>query len=718
MSTAEEEVARILSLPLLQEGVARCPNPASYEASLLSPTTPDKKFRLRPIQTDGVWTFEVLGGLLGPIGVGFGKTFLTILAAVKAIKSRGHYRVVLMIPPQVYDQFTKTDLPQARSLFNLQGVAFNICSGSQETRLEIAKRAGPGVWVYSYSSLSTQTGYLELKAIRATCYILDEAHNLANAKSARTKRWHTVLRELEQEGIIQWTQTLTGTQQVQAIETLALSGTITKKRLGDYAHISTRSLGNMSPVPIRDAAIRVFSSVIDSEASLASLNDADTAVLRTYLDWAKANGLDVSLPIRKDDETDSEYQMRCQAGMTLQERVRQAYMFRITRSPGVVATQGQGVDASLLVSWIEPERPNEDATRKMIELMRKVVIDQETPNGDVIDYGMHQYKWLWEITAGFYNNLIWPTPAKVLDDYLKKFDKDISEDQAEMLLGQAIKHHKLLQEYHRMLRKFLDQQHIPGCDTPMLVANECIRQMEKKKANYPLPGWLIEAYKIQREQGPHTYKDLPVRFSVPVRVHDYKIKTAIEWAKEQKEGIIWYHHPEIGKWVVEYLKEAGIHHTFAPAGHNEKAYAKGLVVASFAHGTGKNLQRQSNNLFVELRREAAIMEQTIGRTHRSGQKADVVNAHLLIGNGFDLALFNGILRDADYIQSTMGQRQRLCYADYDPIIPPINPRLMQKLGITKHVVSGMTVQAWEEITPPTVKEIADLFRPIAYGKRK
>ena len=622
-----------------------------------------------------------------------------------------------MIPPQVYDQFTKHDLPQARELFNLQGVSFNICQGHWEKRLEIAKRPGSGVWIYAYSSLSTQTGYLELKAIRATCYILDEAHNLATAKSARTKRWHTILRELESEGVIDWTQTMTGTKQVQAIETLALSGTITKKKLGDYAHIAARALGNMSPVPIRDAAIRTFSSVIDSEAEITSINDQDAEVLKTYLQWAEANGFDATKVIRKDDETDAEYQMRCRAGMTLQERVRQAYMFRLTRSQGVVATEGQGVDASLLISWVEPDTRTVSKS-KMAELMQKVVINQETPNGDAIDYGMHQYKWLWELTSGFYNNLIWPKPDKVRYDYQRKYDKAITDDQAEMLLGQALKHHKLLQDYHKLLRKFLDQQHIPGCDTPMLVANECIRQMEKKSANYPIPHRLIEAYRIQREEGPHVYHDLPERFSVPVRIHNYKIKAAIEWAKEQKEGIIWYHHPEIGRWVVELLKEQGIPHTFAPAGENEKAYKPGLVVASYAHGTGKNLQHQSRNLFVELRREAAIMEQTIGRTHRSGQSADVVNAHMLIGNGFDLALFNGILKDADYIQSTTGQRQRLCYADYDPIIPPINPRLMQKLGITKHIVSGMNIQAWEDITPPTIKEIADLFRPMAYGARK
>jgi hypothetical protein len=233
-----------------------------------------------------------------------------------------------------------------------------------------------------------------------------------------------------------------------------------------------------------------------------------------------------------------------------------------------------------------------------------------------------------------------------------------------------------------------------------------------------LPNDLIQAYILQRNNGTHVYPDLPQRFSVPVRVCDYKITAAAQWAVEHSEGIIWYHHPEIGGWLSEYLTDSQIPHTFAPAGANDKAFNKGLVVASFAHGTGKNLQHQRLNYFLEIRREAAIMEQTLGRTHRSGQESDVVRAFIGLGNGFDLAMFGGVMRDADYIQSTLGQRQRLCYADYDPVVPPVNPRLMQRLGIIKNAVTAATTGTWDQITPVDIQDIADAFRPIAYGNRK
>jgi hypothetical protein len=113
------------------------------------------------------------------------------------------------------------------------------------------------------------------------------------------------------------------------------------------------------------------------------------------------------------------------------------------------------------------------------------------------------------------------------------------------------------------------------------------------------------------------------------------------------------------------------------------------------------------------------MEQMLGRTHRSGQKADDVRVDVFVSNGFDLALFNSVLKDADYIQSTLGQPQRLCYATYSPVIPPSNPRLATKLGI---IPPHSNVRRWttateESITPPEALDLASAFRSLSYDKR-
>jgi len=143
------------------------------------------------------------------------------------------------------------------------------------------------------------------------------------------------------------------------------------------------------------------------------------------------------------------------------------------------------------------------------------------------------------------------------------------------------------------------------------------------------------------------------------------------------------------------------------------------VLASYAHATGKNLQHQNHNLVIELRREAAIMEQMIGRTHRSGQQHDDVRVDIFVSNGFDLALFNAILRDSDYIQSTMGQSQRLCYATYSPVIPPSNPRLAVKLGIIEphSDIRRWTTAAHDSITPPEALDLTSAFRSLNYAEQ-
>lgn len=711
----KQELIRILSLPVLPADQPRCPDPEAYDRGMLLPHSMHPEFHLRPIQIDAIWTFETFGGLFGPQSVGSGKTIITIASAIRAITGRGHYRACIMVPPQVLEQLVERDIPWARERIDFQGVPFHVCAGTWQMRKDVSRRPGTGVWIYTYSSLSTKTGYEELKNIRATCYIMDEAHNLARATTTRTKRWHTALRELEEAGVIRWTQQMTGTSKVNAIECLAVSGTLTKKSIRDYGHLATRAMGTLSPVPTHQATMEVFSSILDAGVNCA-VSEVDLHNIQFLQAWAQANGFDLDCIPRREDETDEEYEFRKRVGLTLQERLRMAFQYRLHSAPCVVATTEQGVDSSLLIRWIEPKR-DANGVEEMTRLMQRVVVEKLTPGGDEIDFGMHQFKWLWELSAGFYNHLQWPDEQKIISDHLTKHGEAISAAQAGQLLRQAQKAHGTLQSYHKRLRQWFEAEHIPGCDSPMLVGAEITRQLDDKKIRYPLPQDLIQLYHRHREDGPYTYPKLPERFSVPVSVSDYKIKAAVAWAKEHGEGIIWYHHPFIGDWICRALAEAGVPHTHAAAGRNREAFAEGIVVASYSHGTGKNLQHQFKNLFVELRREAYLMEQTIGRTHRSGQESDEVEVYLLLGNGFDLAMFNGILRDADYAQGTLGQKQRLCYATYNPVIPAINPRLMLRLGIIRNIAGAVNPDSWSPITPDELREVADLLRPQIYGQK-
>jgi hypothetical protein len=701
MGVVDEELARILSLPFIPTGTARCPDRAGYGRSLLNHACP-VGWKLRDVQLDAIYTYEQYGGLLAPIGTGHGKTLCTIVAGAIGIRKRGHRRVALIVPSEVYSQLSLRDLPAARRHLNLDGIAFWFVQGSKANRMRTAQQQGPGVFVYAYSSLSTQTGYDELAAICPTLFILDEAQMIASDTSARTKRLMSIMGAVE-KGLKDGK--LGPDVRAQRVEVMALSGTITKKSVRDYAYIARRCLHEHAPVPLREQAIYAFSRAIDAEVEGTGQTDLDRERMRLLIEWSRMHGHDPYATATVQ--------------LTAQEATRDAYRYRLNTSPGVVATSDTSADCSLIIAWSEPPRPATPEAERMATLMTTVVKDMKTPDGDVIEFGMHTYKWLWELTAGFYNSLVWPTLDELRTRWVGK-GKPITEVEAGMLLEGAKHHHELLQEYYKVLRVFLDRRHQPGCDSPMLVAQEIVRQLDGKDPRHALTAELVDAYRTQKEAW---YDDLPERRSVPVRICDYKIAATVEWARHHAPqhkgpgGIIWWHHPEVGRWISERLTAAGIIHTYAPAGANEAPFQDGLVVASYAHGTGKNLQHQSRNLFVELRREAATMEQTLSRTHRSGQTADDVRADVLVSNGFDLALFNAILRDADYIQSTTGMWQRLCYATYAPIVPSTNPRLAYRLGIvpiTDPIMRANTA-AGDTITPADALDVGSVFRSVRYA---
>jgi hypothetical protein len=704
MAPIDEELARILSMPLIPENLPRCPDREAYGRSLLNFAAP-ADFKLRDVQIDAVYSYEMFGGVFGPLGCGWGKTMITILCGVIGLRKRGHMRAVIMVPPEVFAQLTKRDLPDARRKLALDGIAFWPVDGDARERMRIASQPGPGVWIFKYSSLSQPTGLEELQAICPTLLILDEAHNLAKHDSARTKRWSSAVNAVDKaikEG--KFGSDITAKR----VEVVALSGTITKKSVQDYSHLCRRALHELAPVPLKEQAVRSLGQVLDAENQATTLTELDQARMTRILEWARLHGRDP-------------YKAAIDRGMhlTFQEATREAFQFRLRTSSGVVATGDQGVDCSLILSWSEPPRPHTPEAERMADLMTKVAVDYVTPDGDAIDFGMHTYKWLWELTGGFYNSLIWPEVEQLRSEWIAR-GKVLTAGESKVLIEAAKAHNKLRQVYHQHLRRWLDSRHIPGCDTPMLVALEITRQLAGEPTKFKISPEVVHAYQAQKEAW---YDDLPERRSVPVRVCDYKIKAAVEWCRHHAPqnkgpgGIVWFHHPAMGKWLSEYLTAEGIEHTCAFAGQNEAPFKDGLVLSSYAHATGKNLQHQCRNLVLELRREAAVMEQMLARTHRSGQKADDVRGDLLISNGFDLALFGSILRDADYIQSTMGTMQRLCYATYAPPVPATSPRLAYRLGI---VPMDMPIQRAssgpeEAITPIENLDMSSVFRSALYA---
>src|SRR3990167_1094536 len=154
------EMERILALPVLD---------AEWVAPDLTPEfrRPGGLQTLRPAQNKGLYYIRVYGGVLIQAGVGEGKTLLSMLAPVAA----NAQRPLLLIPPSQVEDYRA----------QWQKFAPHWCLPRYLTQ-------------ETYDTLSSPKSTGMLEYLRPDLIILDEAHKLADKKSARTRRF---LRYLE-----------------------------------------------------------------------------------------------------------------------------------------------------------------------------------------------------------------------------------------------------------------------------------------------------------------------------------------------------------------------------------------------------------------------------------------------------------------------------------------------------------------------------------------
>ncbi len=610
----------------------------------------DNGFRLDPLQAMSVATYEIYDGLFAPIAVGGGKTLISLMCACIAF-SKGLERILLHVPSPVLSQLVQTDIPWARSRVHINYPIHVLGGKSRDNRRAIAASTRKGLYIMPYSLLSTEDASENLEAIDPQLTILDEAHNLANHSAARTRRVVNYWRKRQ----------LAGKQ----MELVILSGTITGKSIKDYYHLIKPCLKENCPLPLSDRMTTDWALLVDAVASgpEAVISPLGAAPIQPVVQWARQN-----FPKFKGGFSDDVYGFR------------KAFQCRLNSAPGVVASG----DASIGTSLIFQNRPVEGYASHPDFPLLKQLIDQvedmwQTPNGDEIEFAIHKWKWLNELSCGFYNELTWPSP----EVYAKR--KGIAEFEAGQILERAKMHHLVNQEYAKLLRHFLEHTHRVGCDTPFLVGQEMMRNGDKSVG--------AELYRAWKDAKDLEFEGMPDRDARGVRVCDYKIQASVAWAKElqaKKEGgVIWYHSHEIGEWMTEYLHAAGMGTALhCPAGEQynkllriddsdtarKKDMSGRILVASIgAHAEGKNLQYMQNMLVLQWPRPAKKAEQLIGRLHRRGQQADELYVRTMQTLAFDEQVFAACLNDSLYIHQSTGNRQKLIYAAYDPrprIFPP------------------------------------------------
>lgn len=583
----------------------------------------DGGFRLRVKQIDSLQEFYSAGGLLGQVAAGAGKTLISVMLADRGIR-QGAKRAIILVPPQVYEQLMRTDLPFLRARIPVGCQFVGLGKATRARRQMIIDSAGKSnnvTYVLPYSLLSRVDTRALLDAINPGIVVADEAHYLKNRSSARTKRFLDFMKAHPD------------------CKFAAMSGTLTSKSLADYHHLAVLALRDKAPVPKGATQGGIWASYLDANSIATAERAKDLQPLRS---WAK-RALNLDTPYTIDG-------------------FREAYRGRLESAPGCVLSRGiDDLETSLVIDAVDCELPPASPVH---QYLRDLDTLWQAPTGDEISHAIHLYKWRYELTAGFYYALEWPTAR---------------DSEHQRLIDLAKEHHSYLQEYNRELRQYLSNTSVPNLDSPMLVGAAIARKDTKH-----LPSPLIGAWHSHKQR---EFEGMPHRVQRPVRLDDYKLRAAAAWAKDlakndkgERGGIIWVHHHEMLDWLCAEIPGA----VPARAGDLEllKHSNKDLVfVASMsAHGTGKNMQHFRHQIFVQWPRPANTAEQVLARLHRPGQEADEMVARILFGIDFDHQLFCATLSDSLYIQLTTHADLRLLSCGYARPPKIYDPRLLDRLG--------------------------------------
>jgi len=302
------------------------------------------------------------------------------------------------------------------------------------------------------------------------------------------------------------------------------------------------------------------------------------------------------------------------------EKAREGFRRRVVETPGVIAT----TDGSLGTSLVLSARPLH-ATQVIREALRVMRETWTTPDeGEAFDEILTLHRYLRQLAAGFYYRWVWPKGESA---------------QVRANWTEARK------AWNREVANFLTYRAQKGIDSPMLYAKACA---EGRLSSMNYERWAA----VRNTAKPEVEA---------VWLDEYLVDDAVAWGNHAP-GIVWYEHASLGAAI----SRKGGFPLFGPGAEGilKERGTRTIVASIKAHGTGKNLQGFSRNLVTTSPTSGTVWEQLLGRTHRPGQEADEVTVDVYRHTLEMRSAVNKALRDADYQQTTTGNRQKLLSATY------------------------------------------------------
>lgn len=397
---------------------------------------------------------------------------------------------------------------------------------------------------------------------------------------------------------------------------VGLSGTVMKRSLHDYYHLAAWALKVTNPTPTDFNDRMGWAAVIDEKK-----NKSTEAIEAKVAPGALINFC--------DDEERSLYRT------DPIKAVRSGYRRRLVETPGVVATQDGALGMSLIIDSQVVEVP------EIAEAVSMLKRDWKRPDGEPVMDAIEIWRHLREIACGFYYR--WnPTPPREWLDARRVWARAVREVLRNNRLG--------LDSEAPIRRTVLDERR-------RVAAGE----LSPSQRRFAAEDEALKAWEVVEK----TF--------VPNLEAVWLSKRVVEFAGKwlaSEQGICWVEHVEFGRVLSEttgipYYQRGGLNAAKKPLEDHPPATA--LIASIASNAEGRNLQAWNKNLIVSPPTSGAVWEQLLGRTHRDGQEADEVIATLVITLTEQAAAFERARADARAISDTLGQEQKLAYADVSVI---------------------------------------------------
>ncbi len=310
---------------------------AALSASLTAVLrTPAGTMALRPIQGVALFEADACGGLFAPMRVGAGKTLLSLLLPFVLNANRP----MLLIPAKL----------KQKTIREYAALRHQWCVPNH-------------IRIETYELLGRVQAAEMLASYRPDLIVCDEAHRIKNSKAAVTRRVLRYLRDVPECRLV------------------AMSGTITKRSLRDYAHLLLRCLGpEHAPVTRHQRELEEWADALDERPRV----DADARIDPGAL-------LALCTPEELKEGLDG---------------VRRAFGRRLVQSPGVVATREGQLGCSLSIASIVPKPDNH-----LTAALRHLRDTWELPDGTPFSEGLRVFQAARQIALGFYYK--WDPPAPI-----------------------------------------------------------------------------------------------------------------------------------------------------------------------------------------------------------------------------------------------------------------------------------------------------------------